>query len=64
MKKKENRLIPEDALCLFPFNYSYLLLPEEMNDEEMNFTHKSGKIDDLQNDNAKIEPFYKNISRC
>jgi hypothetical protein len=62
MKNKNIELIPQESLQNFPFNYKYLRIPK-VSKNEKKLILKTGKLAPIQNENAQLETFYKNISR-
>ncbi|MDD5569530.1 MAG: hypothetical protein PHD97_00065 [Bacteroidales bacterium] len=63
MEKSEKKyLIPIDKRKYFPFNYQYLVKPNDSSIDKMS-VYKDSKIEKIQNDNAEVIPFYKSISR-
>ena len=62
---KEHRLIPEEELHNFPFLYKFLTLPDdsEKGSRMKTMPHIAGRIKAIQNENARVESFYKCISR-
>ena len=62
---KQKQLIPEQELCNFPFLYRFLTVPEDLGDAPTvePTPHVAGRIPAIQNDNARLETFYKCISR-
>lgn len=62
---KQKQLIPEQELRNFPFLYKFLTVPEDLrNAPSVEMTpHVAGRIQAIQNDNARLETFYKCISR-
>ena len=63
---KENRVIPEEQLHLFPFNYKDLCKPDLSNDAKNElFERKAAPFSSIQNDNSRLEfeIYYKIISR-
>lgn len=62
---KQKQLIPEQELRKFPFLYKFLTVPEDLgNAPSVEMTpHVAGRIQAIQNDNARLETFYKCISR-
>jgi hypothetical protein len=67
MKDRKTTLIPLDKLDVYPFGYKYLrniMLKEyESGQEAYKFNLKSGTINVIQNEDARINCFYKIISR-
>ncbi len=59
---KQKKLINNKELHNFPFNYKYQVITLDNNCIIKNF--KEGKISNIQNDNSKLETFYKLISTC
>ena len=62
----ENRVIPEEQLFLFPFNYKDLCKPAISNDaENVILERRTAPLSPVQNENCRLEfeSYYKNISR-
>lgn len=62
---KDHKLIPEQELHNFPFLYKFLIVPNDsVNDTRVEpLPHIAGRIKAIQNDNTRLETFYKCISR-
>ena len=64
MKTEPKKVIAREELLFLPFNYRDLFVPvitETKNETREIF--KSAPLAILQNENARLETFYKNISR-
>jgi hypothetical protein len=69
-EKKYQQVIPDSDVQCYPFNYMYLCMP--VNGEDIEFNEKEeeyfstylfGNMPTLQNAHARVETFYKCISR-
>lgn len=61
----KHTLIPEDQLCKLPFLYKHIEKPQPSNIDEIvrEMPHVAGLITDIQNEDSRLETFYKCISR-
>ena len=57
------QIIPEEKLRFFPFNFKYLSIPDNTNQEMKPPLKQSGLIKSIQNQKSEIEIFYKPISK-
>ena len=61
---KQKRLIPDKLLCHYPFMYKFLKEVASKNKNGVNIMPLiAGDIPAIQNCNARLETFYKCISR-
>ncbi|MDR2917232.1 MAG: hypothetical protein LBV74_20750 [Tannerella sp.] len=60
---EKHRIIPSSELSNYPFNYKYLMRAFVCEKEENVYPIKAGDLETLQNENSKLDNFYKNISQ-
>ena len=66
MNIEENKIISEEHLFLFPFNYKYLSKLSILCDaEKLYFRPRTFSLTPIQNENSCLtfDSYYKNISR-
>lgn len=57
------KLIPFKYQHALPYTYTQLFKPTIFNEDKKQINMRRGKLANIQNENAQIITFYKNISR-